>query len=81
MKDIFSLYIKDNCRACKGMVEKAAKFAMDYGMSYKIYSNIDKVPGVPCINYCEYWVVGSSAFDKLPELVKLKREKEVQCLT
>jgi len=54
---------------------------MDYGMSYKIYSNIDKVPGVPCINYCEYWVVGSSAFDKLPELVKLKREKEVQCLT
>ena len=60
--------------ACKDMVEKAAKFAVNYGMSYKIYNNnSEKIPGVPCINYCEYWIVGNNAFDKLPELIKLKK--------
>ena len=75
MKDTFILYIKDDCKACEGMVEKAAKFAVDYGMAYEIYNDSEKVPGIPCINYCEYWIVGNRAFDRLLELVRIKMEK------
>lgn len=76
VENTFTLYIKDNCRACVGMVEKAARFAQDYGMTYKIYNNnSNKVPGLPCVNYCEYWIVGNRGFDGLPKLVKLKRGK------
>ena len=75
MQNSFTLYIGDDCKACEGMVEKAARFAVDHSMTYKVYNNSERVPGIPCINYCEYWIVGNKAFDSLPELVKSKREK------
>ncbi len=72
--DTFNLFIKDSCKACEGMVGKAANFARDNNMFYKIYNNSTEVLNTPAVSYCEFLIIGNKAFDKLGFLVKEKRE-------
>lgn len=74
---IFSLFVKDNCKACKGMVEQASRFAVDYGLSYKIYNNSTEVTHAPAVRYCEFLIIGNKAFEKLVFLIKEKREGRI----
>jgi hypothetical protein len=73
-KDRFDLFVGDNCDACQGMEEMATEFAQRNRMVYRTYSNSKEVPHIPCIRYCEFYIVGNKAFERLGLIVKAKRE-------